>query len=65
MIYTIYDNGRRCGQTPIMRQALTVARRRALATGRPCVVEAERLADGERRRVRYNPDGSMVKLWKV
>lgn len=64
MLYMLYDNSHSCGQTVLMRQAIEVAKRCASRTGHACIVEAQRLADGVRRRVQYNPDGSMIQLWK-
>lgn len=64
-IYTIYNSeNQRSGQTPIRRQAEGVAIGYAKRLGRATFVDRIRLEDGDTRRVQFNPDGTLVLLWK-
>lgn len=65
-IYTLFTlAGATIGQTPLMGQAVRVARSYAAAHHTPCVLECRRLATDETRRVLLNADGSIVKLWQA
>ena len=64
-IYTIYNSeNQRIGQTPIRRQAENSALGYAKRLGRVMFVDRTRLEDGDTRRVQFNPDGTLVLLWK-
>lgn len=64
IIYIIYDeNNNRLGQTPIRFQAEYAALSYAKSRNQPTFVD--RVFPGhETRRVQFNPDGSLVLLWK-
>lgn len=65
-IYTLYAaTGEPVGQTPLMGQAMRAARVYAAAHRASCVVECRRLDTNETRRVQFNADGSVVKLWQA
>lgn len=65
MIFTLFDNGIKYGQTPLMKQAIQAAMLHARKTGRACIVEARNIDTGLSRKVQYNLDGSLVKLWQM
>lgn len=63
-IYTIYNSkNQQIGQTPIMRQAEHAALGYAKQHNAPFYVERANTT-GNVRRVQFNPDGTLVLLWK-
>ena len=51
------------GSVTIREQAVNAAKARAARTGGAVIVTAH-IDDGRIRKVQYNPDGSVVQLWK-
>lgn len=65
-IFTLYSaNGKQVGQTPLPGQAIRAAQNYSAAHASPCIVECRKLDTNEARRVQFNADGTMIKLWQA
>ena len=63
VMFTISVNGKKCGSTPLLYQAVRAAQRKAQCLGVAVDVDAT-TEDGQTRRVQYLPDGTLCQLWK-
>lgn len=62
IMYNLSINGRAYGSTPLLYQAVRIARNKALRDG--IAVDVYAVAeDGKHRCVRYLPDGTLCRLW--
>lgn len=62
IMFTVSINGKTCGSTPLLYQAVRTARNDARRFG--VAVDVDAVADdGQFRRVRYLPDGTLCRLW--
>ena len=62
--FIITQDGEHVGKTPIRDQAISAAKKRAGATGKPVTVTAI-LDDGRTRDVEYHPDGNIRHIWDI
>ena len=62
--FTISQDGRHVGNTPIMKQAVNAAKMRAADTGKPVSVVAH-YSDADDREVIFNSDGTNEKIWAI
>lgn len=61
--FTVKQDGRHIGSTPIMEQAINAAKSRAAETGRDVSVVASYTDAADRENV-YHPDGTVTKTWR-
>ena len=61
-MYNLSVNGKACGSTPLLYQAVRAAQNKARRDGIAVDVDAV-TEDGESRRVQYLPDGTLRRLW--
>lgn len=62
--FTVIQNDKIIGATPIMEQAVNAAKLRAADTGKDVSVVAH-YADAKDREVIYHPDGTNEKIWEI
>ncbi|MDO4989335.1 MAG: hypothetical protein Q4E45_02405 [Eubacteriales bacterium] len=62
--FTVCQDGKLLGTSPIMQQAIDAAKGYATSTGEPVTVTGYR-DDGKQKQVIYNPDGRIEKIWEL